>query len=223
MKEMASLSGPRLAPLAGGAPRQLVVLLHGLGSDGADMIEAARSIQAALPHAEFLAPNAPEPCDTASWGYQWFSLRQWTMTALDEGVRRVAPVVDAYLDGLLAERGLTPDRLALVGFSQGTMTALHVALRRPAALGAVVGYAGALLDSGAIPGVVRSRPPVLLVHGDADMVVPFAAMEAAETRLKLADVPVETVVRPGMGHWLDEEAVAKGVAFLAEHLGEERC
>src|SRR5262245_7412631 len=123
------LSGPSHPPAAGGPPRQLVVLLHGYGADGADLIGLAPFFARALPHAEFIAPNAPEPCDMG-FGYQWFAIANLDPTLMPDGVRQAAPILDAFIDQALAERGLTPDRLALIGFSQGTMMALDRALRR---------------------------------------------------------------------------------------------
>lgn len=214
-----TLDGPRRDPFAGGRPGRLVVLLHGLGADGEDLIQVADEIRHLLPDAAFLAPNAPEPCDMAPWGRQWFSLRSWTLESMAAGARSAAPALDAFLDAALAEAGLGPDRLALVGFSQGAMMALHVALRRPAPLAGVLGYSGALLGGPALRGEIRSRPPVMLVHGALDQVVPFAAMGLAEAELRAAGVPVEAVERPGLGHSIDHEGIAAGVAFLRRSLG----
>ena len=167
-----------------------------------------------LPEAEFVAPNAPQPCDMASFGYQWFSLRDWSEEFMRRGLLEAAPVLDDFLDRLLADRGLTPDRLALAGFSQGTMMALHVAPRRAAAMAGVVGYSGALLAPQDLAAEARQRPPVFLAHGMVDTVVPFAAMGAAEAALRANGFSVECDARPGLGHGIDAEGIARGGHFL---------
>jgi phospholipase/carboxylesterase len=212
---MAVLSGPRLAPRLPGPPRQLVVLLHGVGADGNDLIGLAPALAQWLPHAAFVAPDAAEPCDMAPFGRQWFSLRDRGPAALLAGVQACAPVLDGFLDAELRNAGLGAQQLALVGFSQGTMLALYLALRRAPALAAVLGYSGALLGAEALPAEIAVKPPVFLVHGDADEVVPVAALHAAVQGLQAAGVPVQWSVRPGLPHAIDPESLAHGGAFLA--------
>lgn len=213
------LAGPIFPPVSGAAPRKLVVLLHGLGADGRDLIGLAPHWADRLPDTAFLAPNAPNPCDMAPYGYQWFSLQDRTMARVAAGVRAAAGPLDAFLDRMLGEYGLTDADLALVGFSQGTMMALHVAMRRPNPCAAVVGYSGALVAPETLAAEIRSKPPVLLVHGAADEVVPVQALPAAVGALEAAGVPVQHAVRPGLGHSIDMEGLALGAAFLAEKLG----
>ena len=217
---MAALSGPRRAPRLPGPPRQLVVLLHGVGADGSDLIELAPALARWLPHAAFVAPDAPEPCDMAPFGRQWFSLRDRRPAALLAGVQAGAPVLDAFLDAELRSAGLGADRLALVGFSQGTMLALHVALRRAPPPAAVLGYSGALIGAERLAAELAAKPPVLLVHGDADEVVPVAALHGAVQTLQAAGVPVQWSVRRGLPHAIDPESIAQGGAFLAAALGD---
>ncbi|QQP91423.1 dienelactone hydrolase family protein [Skermanella sp. TT6] len=218
MSDLAKLSGPGVPPASGGPARQLVILLHGVGADGDDLISLADYWSALLPDAEFISPNAPDRCDMSPYGYQWFSLLDRSMSAMTAGVKRVAPVIDAYIDQALAERGLTADKLALVGFSQGTMTSLYVALRRSDSVAAVLGYSGALLAPDLLAGEIKSRPPVLLVHGDADQVVPPQALPAAQAVLQAAGVPVEVEVRPGLGHGIDQDGLTRGGFFLKRAL-----
>jgi phospholipase/carboxylesterase len=217
---MAVLSGPRRPPRRPGAPRQLVVLLHGVGADGSDLIELAPALARDLPDAAFVAPDAPEPCDMAPFGRQWFSLRDRRPAALLAGVQAGAPALDAFLDAELREAGLGPRQLALVGFSQGTMLALHVALRRAPALAAVLGFSGALLGAERLPDEVVARPPVFLVHGDADEVVPVTALHAAVEGLQAAEVPVQWSVRRGLPHAVDPASIAHGSTFLAAAFAE---
>jgi phospholipase/carboxylesterase len=212
---MALLSGPRLPPRAGGSPRQLVVLLHGVGTNGDDLIELAPALAPGLPGAAFVAPNAPEPCDMAPFGYQWFSLRDQRPDALLLGIQAVAPVVNRFLDAELERYRLADHQLALLGFSQGTMIALHVAPRRPRPLAGVLGYSGALLGADRLAQEAISRPPVFLIHGDADEVVPVHAMYGAVAALQAAGIPVQWSLRRGLPHGIDPDSIAHGAAFLA--------
>jgi phospholipase/carboxylesterase len=201
-------------PVSGGKPRQLVVLLHGVGADGNDLIGLAPYWAPALPDAEFLSPDAPFPCDMAPYGRQWFSLQDRSAAALLAGVRATAPILDAFLDDALASRGLDASKMALVGFSQGTMMSLYVGLRRAKALAGIVGYSGALIGAETLAQEIRSRPPVLLVHGDADQIVPPQAFPLAVEGLKAAGVTVEELICPGVGHSIDEAGLRRGGEFL---------
>jgi phospholipase/carboxylesterase len=215
-----TLDGPSHPPAAGGKPRQLVILLHGLGADGNDLIGLAPLFAQILPNAEFVSPNAPFPCDMAPYGFQWFSLQDRTPATLAAQAAAAAPRLDAYIDAALAERGLTESDLALIGFSQGTMMALYLGLRRAKPVAGIVGFSGALLAAEALPAEIRSRPPVLLIHGDADPVVPFDALAQAETALAAAGVTVETLICPSLGHGIDEAGLKRAAAFLHAVLGK---
>jgi phospholipase/carboxylesterase len=214
--DLPELSGPSRAPAAGAAPRQLVIFLHGYGADGADLIGLAPFFAQALPNAEFLSPNAPEHCDMG-FGYQWFSRENFGPDLLPQAVRRVAPVLDAFIDDALKARNLTYDQLALIGFSQGTMMALDRTMRRGDAA-AVVGFSGMVADPSAALPKAAKHPPILLVHGNADQVLPFASLGAAEHALTTAGFKVETLERPGLGHGIDQEGATRATHFLAEHL-----
>jgi phospholipase/carboxylesterase len=216
------LDGPRLEPSSGPA-RQLVVFLHGYGADGNDLIEIGRAWQGLLPQAAFVSPHAPEPCGQAPVGRQWFSLTFRDPNERWLGVSKAAPVLERFLDAELARRNLPPAALALVGFSQGTMMALHVGLRRAAAPFAVVGYSGVLVvPAGAAPeqlaAEVKSRPPVLLVHGDRDELIPAQALFHASSGLAALGVPVEWHMSAGIGHGIDQEGLRHGGEFLARRL-----
>ena len=213
---MSMLSGPSAAPAAGGPPRQLVILLHGVGADGNDLINLSQPLAQALPHARFVAPNAPEPCDMAPMGYQWFSLQDRTPDVMMKGVRHTAPMVDAFIDAELAKDGLADHQLALLGFSQGTMMSLHVAPRRAKPMAGLLCFSGALLSGELLRDEVESKPPVMLIHGDADTVVPVQAMHAAVASLQTADIAVQWMARPGLPHGIDPEGIAAGASFLAK-------
>jgi phospholipase/carboxylesterase len=219
---LARLSGSSRRPAAGGEPRQLVILLHGLGADGNDLIGLAPYWARLLPTTEFLSPNAPFPCDMAPHGYQWFSSQDRSPEAILGGVRAAAPILDAFIDEALAQRGLTDSDLALVGFSQGTMMSLFVGLRRPRPAAGIVGFSGRLLAPELLTDELRSRPRTLLVHGTDDPLVPYSSLGAAETALKAAGIPVETVTCPGIGHSIDEEGLRRGGLFLKDVLNGTR-
>ncbi len=192
--------------------------MHGLGADGNDLFGLVEDLAEALPDAAFISPNAPEPCDMAPFGYQWFSLREWTEPAMLAGLQRVAPLVNRFIEAQKQQYQLPDSKIALLGFSQGTMTALHVALRRTETLAGIVGFSGALVGSGVLSQEIKSRPPVCLIHGMADPVVPFAAMGLAEAALTQANVPVETHARPMLPHGIDAEGIRLAKAFLQKVL-----
>lgn len=209
-----TLHGPRLAPLAGGAPQQLIVLLHGVGADGNDLIGLAPILAQALPHAAFVAPDGPYPYDMAPYGRQWFSLRDRTPSRMLDGIRITAPILDRFIDQELVRHGLTESHLALVGFSQGTMMALHGGLRRLTPPAGILGYSGVIVGADALPLDLRGRPPVMLIHGDEDPVVDYALHGLTVAALEAHGVPVEAHTRPGLGHSIDEEGLSLGCGFL---------
>jgi phospholipase/carboxylesterase len=213
------LDGPRLEPRSRTA-RQLVVFLHGYGADGNDLIEIGRAWQELLPDAAFVSPHAPEACAQAPVGRQWFGL---TFRDPDErwrGVTQAGPILERFLDAELTRRNLPPSALALVGFSQGTMMSLHVGLRRAVAPAAIVGYSGMFVlpkdgPPDTIAAEVKSRPPVLLIHGDSDDLIPVGEMLSAAQKLAALEVPIEWHISTGVGHGIDEEGLRQGGEFLA--------
>lgn len=215
--DMHSLTGPVMKPLSGGSAKQLVVFLHGLGADGEDLISLGQVFGQMLPDAQFVSPNASEPCDMAPFGFQWFSLQDRAYTAMLSGVEQAAPVLNHFLDRQLDILGLDDQDMALIGFSQGTMMALYTALRRPNCCAAVIGYSGALIAPEMLAAEIKSRPPVCLIHGDDDPVVMFDAMGAAQAGLTAADVSVECHARPGLGHGIDPEGIRIAGEFLKKH------
>jgi len=216
------LSGPSRHPAAGGKPGRLVILLHGLGADGNDLIGLAPYWARLLPTAEFLSPNAPFPCDMAPYGYQWFSSQDRSPEAVLGGVRAVAPILDAFIDEVIAERELADSDVALVGFSQGTMMSLFVGLRRPRPVAGILGFSGRLIAPELLASELRSRPRTLLVHGTDDPLVPHSSLAAAEAALMVAGVPVETVTCRSIGHSINEEGLRRGGQFLRDVLNGTR-
>jgi phospholipase/carboxylesterase len=211
---MMQLSGPSLSPRSGGKPKQLVVFLHGYGSNGDDLIGLAPYFQSALPDAAFLSPNAPFQCELSPMGYQWFGFEDRDPAMMLGGVRLAGQIIDAFLDAELSARGLTGSCLVLIGFSQGTMMSLHVAPRRERPIAGVLGYSGSLIAPEALAQERRSKPPVLLVHGTHDPVVPFQAMEQAAGALRAAGLDVDAKARPGLPHSIDQGGIEAGLDFV---------
>jgi phospholipase/carboxylesterase len=219
MPEIPILDGPVLAPPSAGAPEQLAILLHGVGADGNDLIGLAMSFRKALPNALFISPHAPHAFDMADCGRQWFSIRDFNPESRLAGVRAVAPIVDRFIDAKLAESGLGEENLVLIGFSQGAMMALHVGPRRQNQLAGILGFSGMLEDGELLKREIKSRPPVLLTHGEDDEIIPVQALLTAVAGLRAAGMKVDAHRRPGMGHGIDEECIRLGKGFLAGIFG----
>jgi len=218
MRAIVDLSGPSFRPAAGGKPRRLVILLHGYAADGNDLLGLAPHWARRLPDAEFLSPHAPFPCEVAPFGRQWFGFEGRSADMILAETQTAAAILDAFIDAELARRDLAEDALALVGFSQGAMMALHVAPRRARAVAAVVGYSGMLIAPQLLAAEIKSKPPVLLVHGTVDPVVPYASLATAKAVLEAAGVSVTTETRPGLAHAIDDEGLALGGTFIAAAL-----
>lgn len=192
----------------------IVFLLHGYGADGNDLIDLAPHWARAAPEALFISPHAPHPCEGGPYGRQWFSLADRRPAPLLAGIQSVRPLLDELIDAECAAAGLPQSAVALMGFSQGAMMALYTGLRRKVAPAAILAYSGRLLGEEALPSEITSRPPVLLVHGEADEVVPVAASRAAEAALKDLGVPVESLYTPRLAHGIDDAGLSLGALFL---------
>jgi phospholipase/carboxylesterase len=208
-----SLTGPRLAPARGPATH-LVVLCHGYGADGNDLIGLAPLWQRLMPTVAFTAPNAPEPCAGAPMGYQWFPISRLDPHEMKRGVQSAAAALDGFIDAELKRLDLPAERLAFVGFSQGTMMSLQVGLRRAVKPAAIVGYSGMVTESDDLARVAPDAPPILLVHGDADTMIPPDFLFASATTLGHAGAAVQWHLSGGLGHSIDEQGLALGGLFL---------
>jgi phospholipase/carboxylesterase len=214
------LDGPRIEPR--GAPTALVALLHGYGANGDDLIALGNGWRRQLPQAVFVAPNAPEEIAGMPGALQWFPLTFRDPGERWRGVVAARPALDRFLDGELARYGLGHDRLVLVGFSQGTMLALHAGLRRKAAPAAIVGYSGLLAGPEHLD-EVTVRPPVLLIHGADDDLIPADALHSAREQLAQAGIGVEWHVREGLGHGIDPIGQRLAGHFMAQRIGALRA
>lgn len=206
---------------AAGQAKSLVVFLHGYGADGADLLGLADALGPHLPGAAFVAPDAPERCANNPFGYQWFPI-PW-LDGSSEAQAEAAMIaamadLDAFLDARLAAERLAAAQLALVGFSQGTMMALAVAPRRAAACACVVGFSGRLIAPERLKEEIVSRPPVLLIHGDADEMVPVAALPQAADALAAAGLETYTHLSRGMGHGIAPDGLGAALGFLKDRL-----
>ena len=210
---MAQLEGPRVEPRRRAAS-SLVVLLHGYGANGEDLIALAHAWRDRLPDTAFVAPNAPGAIPGMYGALQWFTLTLREPSEYWRGVSEARPLLDRFLDAELARYALSADRLVLVGFSQGTMLALHVGVRRAAAPAAIIGYSGLLAGPEHLA-EARVRPPILLVHGETDELIPLAALHLAREALAQAGLPVEWHVRPGLGHGIDPGGQRMAAHFMA--------
>lgn len=217
------LSGPERAA-ASGAANSALVFLHGYGADGSDLIGLAGTLAPHLPDTRFLAPNAPQPSTGNPGGFQWFPIPWLDGSSETEALAAMAQsfaLLHHWLDDL-EQAGTEPQRTLLCGFSQGTMMALHIGLRRKQPLAGIIGFSGRLLMPEKLAAEAVSKPPVLLVHGDADPVVPFASLEAAAQALRAAGVETSTHVSKGVGHGIAPDGLGLALGFARERLGITR-
>jgi len=231
MSDISTLSGPSRPPASGGPAQQAIVFLHGYGADGNDLIGLAPYFAEALPDAAFFSPDAPERGEMG-FGRQWLSLHGYdpqelrrdpkrmagVFEGMYEGVQKAAKPLNQYLDSIQADLGLEAGNVGLIGFSQGTMMAMHVAMRRTPAFGAVVGFSGALIGSEHLAEDMRSQPPLLLIHGAADEVVPVAALTHMQETLDSLNVANSAHIVPNHGHGIEQMGATLARDFLAQHL-----
>lgn len=215
MTKLPELDGPALPPASGGKPKQLVILLHGLRSNGQDLIGLAPAWQPLFPDALFVSPNACEPTPDTPGGYQWWEVTSFSQEERHAGAEKAAPVLNAFIDQQIERHGVPDEKVVLVGFSQGTMMALHVAPRREKPIAGVIAYSGLLTSARALGQEVKSRPPVLVVHGDRDPVVPAPQVFGYTVgALEALGFDVEPHIRPNLAHGIDPGGVQLGGQFL---------
>ncbi len=226
---MTLIDGPRLPPLSGGPAKSLVIMLHGYGADGHDLIDLGKIWQTNLIDTAFISPHAPEICDLSAFGKQWFSLQQYdpellrrdpnhlaeAFEKLIPGARSAQNILEEFIHHELEALDLGWENLALVGFSQGTMLSLFAGLRQKMPPAGILGYSGALVGASILEKEIICTPPIILLHGEEDDILPFPSMELARQGLKQAGVPITTHSCPGLGHSIDMEGIIKGGEFLS--------
>ncbi|HYD19311.1 MAG TPA: dienelactone hydrolase family protein [Patescibacteria group bacterium] len=215
---MQKLNGPYIAPQSGTA-RQMVIFLHGYGSNGDDLIGIGHEWKAALPDCVFISPNAPAICDQYAQGFQWFPIRAIDPAAIEreEHAKNVLPVLNAFIDQELQKWGVDEAHLAVAGFSQGAMMAMYAMPRRKNPCAAVVGYSGMIIDAASLKAADNVKVPVLAVHGDMDDVVVPQNLEKIEAGFTAAGYDIETVMRPGLAHGIDQFGMIRGLEFIREN------
>lgn len=205
-------------PIAGGAPASLVILLHGLGSNGQDLISLAPHMAQALPGTLFLSPDAPFPCDMVPPGYpdsyQWFSLQDRDPDKILAGVRTAAPILEEYIKEQAEEYGVPLDKVILGGFSQGCMMSLYMGLCSDLKLAGILGYSGALVIEPGTNLTARKDLPICLIHGEADDVVPVSSYEHSHKILTEAGFTLDGHSTPGLPHSIDEQGLMAGLHFV---------
>lgn len=218
MKDAIELTGPELVPDSGD-PERLVILAHGYGANGADLIPLGGMWSELLPNTAFVSPDAPEMVPGMADAYQWFGFEGAVEAELESRVLEAARLFDAFIDSQLARFGLDESRLALVGFSQGTMISMQVALRRMPEIAALVGFSGSLPNRETLPDELKARPPTLLIHGDADDMIPVKALFLAVEALKEHGIEPEWHIAHQVGHGIDQESAELAGTFLAKGFG----
>lgn len=216
------LQAGRKEPLSGDT-RSVVVFLHGYGANGADLLGLADPLGEHLPDTLFVAPDAPETIPGMPTGFQWFPIPWIDGSSEEEAERGMTAAVqdlNAFLDALMVDEDVLPEQVVLFGFSQGTMMALHVAPRREDSVAGIVAFSGRLLSPEALTDEVVVRPPVLLVHGDADDVVPPQSLpEAAEALQAAGFEDVYAHVMKGTAHGIAPDGLSVALAFMRDKLG----
>lgn len=220
MQHLAGLDFQIHMPDNGAAPKKLVFLLHGLGSSAQDLMGLVPYWKDKLKDVAFISPNAPEPCDMAPIGFQWFSLQDRGQEAMIEGLKTAQNKINSFIDAQLEAFSLTDKDFGVVGFSQGTMLALFAMPRRPKPCACVLGYSGALFDDGILQNKPEtlSKPPIMLVHGTDDDVVAFSAFQDSGTILNSVGFDVQGLACKGLGHSIDENGLTQGGVFLTQNL-----
>ncbi len=213
---MATLNSNHVNALSG-STNSLVVFVHGYGADGSDLLSLAPSLASVLPDTKFVAPNAPHRCTANPMGFEWFPI-PWIDRSSEarslRGLYRSADIFGEWLDQIIEGSGVTPECTVLFGFSQGTMMSLHHGLRREATLAGIVGFSGRLMVPETLQSEKRSKPPILLVHGDIDTVVPPSEMPVVQQALSDAGLDVDTHVSRGMGHGIAPDGLGRAVQFI---------
>jgi phospholipase/carboxylesterase len=219
---MTSIDGPSIHPLSGSQAKQLVIFCHGYGADGNDLIGLANYFQQILPDAYFISPNAPETCPMNPMGYQWFDFTSNDPDLIWKKVNDAGEILNNFIDNKLNELNLSDKDLSLVGFSQGTMMSLHVGLRRSVAMSSIVGFSGRLIREDTLSDDMKSKPPIYLIHGDQDPMVPYSDTINAAKILKDLDVDVQSHISPNTPHSIAQDGLEIAIKFLSSNFSQNK-
>ena len=219
---MTTIDGPSIHPLSGSQAKQLVIFCHGYGADGNDLISLANYFQQILPDAYFISPNAPESCPMNPMGYQWFDFTSNDPDLIWKKVNDAGEILNNFIDNKLNELNLADKDLSLVGFSQGTMMSLHVGLRRSAAMSSIVGFSGRLIREDTLSDDMKSKPPIYLIHGDQDPMVPYSDTINAAKILKDLDVDVQSHISPNTPHSIAQDGLEIAIKFLSSNFSQNK-
>ena len=219
---MTTIDGPSIHPLSGSQAKQLVIFCHGYGADGNDLIGLANYFQQILPDAYFISPNAPESCPMNPMGYQWFDFTSNDPDLIWKKVNDAGEILNNFIDNKLNELNLSDKDLSLVGFSQGTMMSLHVGLRRRAAMSSIVGFSGRLIREDTLSDDMKSKPPIYLIHGDQDPMVPYSDTINAAKILKDLDVDVQSHISPNTPHSIAQDGLEIAIKFLSSNFSQNK-
>jgi len=220
MTSLPQLDGPAVPPLSGGKPKQLIVLLHGLRSNGDDLIGLVPQWQSLLPDALWVSPHAWQAVPDTPGGYQWWEVQTFALDERRAGAAAAGPVLDNFIDQQLDRHGLEDKDVVLIGFSQGTVMALHVAPRREKPIAGVLGYSGMVADPRGLGAELKCKPEVMLVHGDRDPMLPLGpCFHFTVGCMEALQFPMEAHIRPGLQHGIDPGGIQLGAGFLKRVLG----
>ena len=218
---MSTLEGPIVEPQTNDKPKQLVIFCHGYGADGNDLIGLSSYFQNILPNAVFMSPNAPQKCDLNPLGYQWFDFQSGDPALIWKGVLEAASILNSFIDEQLKKYNLSDDNLALIGFSQGTMMSLHVGLRREKPMRALVGFSGKLIGEELLKDDLVSKPPIYLIHGEQDPMVPHQETINATEVLQGHDIEVQKHISPNTPHSIAEDGLKIAIDFLSSKFSKQ--
>lgn len=207
-----NLTGPEFPPQINGNPKQLMIMLHGLGADGNDLISLSSYFAPSFPSMGFISPHAPFPCDFSPFGFQWFSLLEFSLNSVERGVQQAIPYLRQLLDDKMKQWELSPKQIFILGFSQGTMLGLEMALFQGLELGGLIGFSGLLAPHGST--VVATKTPCCLIHGTYDQVVPHGALGEASKQLHALGIPYEAHSIEQLGHGINDQGLEAALAFL---------
>lgn len=199
-------------------PRHIVILLHGYGANGDDLLSIGEQFAPHFPDVLFISPNAPTPCEMGGPGFQWFSLAAYNPMAMKLGADAALPVLEDFISSLMDKYGVGDKDISLLGFSQGTMMSLHMGVKHPEMIRCILGFSGSLLIPQVQQNVLNEDLPICLIHGTNDQVVPVGATLMSEQVLSAANFPVESLLIPGLEHGIDVQGLSKALKFLQENI-----